>query len=303
MKNNPFFSVILPTYNRSGFIGKAIDSVLTQIFTDFELIIIDDGSTDNTKEVVSSFSDERISYYYQKNQERSVSRNNGIQKAQGTYICFLDSDDYFLPSHLSVLYANIEKNNFTIALFHTYQQYVRNGRVEDMICYDNYINHDLLETDCRLINNVWLFSPSIQTTAIHKNICSNILFDSYPIPFECYEFMGRVAAFYNVVKIPEKTVLMQLHENNSTVYDVRFLESSKTAFEYILSSSIYSNIKNHFSVKEKFYSIYIGLADCYSRSGNKIVASKYLLKGLLYKTNFKNIRQLLGIARNVFLFK
>lgn len=106
----PFFSIILPTYNRAHFLPKAIASVLEQTFEDWELVIVDDGSTDNTREIVTSFMDPRIVYIYQVNQERSVARNNGIKKATGQYICFLDSDDYFLPEKLSNYKTAIEQS-------------------------------------------------------------------------------------------------------------------------------------------------------------------------------------------------
>ena len=98
---NPFFSIILPTYNRAHMIGKAIESVLAQTYTNWELLIIDDGSTDNTKQVIETYTDNRIRYLYQQNAERSAARNNGIAHAQGQYICFIDSDDYYFANHLS----------------------------------------------------------------------------------------------------------------------------------------------------------------------------------------------------------
>lgn len=101
----PYFSVILPTYNRAHLLSKAIESVLAQTFTDWELLIVDDGSTDTTKELVTAFADERIRYIYQENQERSAARNNGIKQARGAYICFLDSDDYFLEMKLENLHS------------------------------------------------------------------------------------------------------------------------------------------------------------------------------------------------------
>jgi glycosyltransferase involved in cell wall biosynthesis len=299
VKENPYFSIILPTYNRAAFIGKAIDSVLTQTFKDFELIMIDDGSTDNTKEVVSKYSDERIAYYYQENQERSVARNNGISKVKGQYICFLDSDDYYLPNHLGVLYENIVSRNSPIALFHTYQIYCVGGKEEIVEYFDNYKNDRLSETNCRLINNVWLFSPAVQTIAIHKEIAKKISFDLNTIPFECYEFIGRVGAEYNIIKINKRTVVMQIHDNNSTGYNLKLLEGSLNAFQYILSNSIYNNIKSHASVKNRFYTIYTGLADCYSRAGEKMKAMKFLLLSLRFKTDLKNIRLLGGIIKNI----
>src|SRR5690606_25041004 len=94
MTDTPFFSIILPTYNRGPLLSKSISSVLSQKFTDFELIVVDDGSTDNTREVVQSFSDPRIHYYYKENEERNFARNFGISMAKGKYVCFLRSEEH-----------------------------------------------------------------------------------------------------------------------------------------------------------------------------------------------------------------
>jgi len=105
------FSIIIPTYNRAAFLPKAIESVLSQTYTGWELIIVDDGSTDNTKEVVSQYRDERIKYIYQDNAERCVARNNGIEHASGDYVCFLDSDDEYLENYLYDLSEIISAHN------------------------------------------------------------------------------------------------------------------------------------------------------------------------------------------------
>lgn len=104
------FSIVIPTYNRADFLPKAIESVLAQTFADWELIIVDDGSTDNTKEVVSQYSDSRITYIYQENAERSAARNNGITHSVGEYVLFLDSDDYYLSNFLNDLNQAITDN-------------------------------------------------------------------------------------------------------------------------------------------------------------------------------------------------
>ena len=91
----PRVSVIIPTYNCQTYIAEAVESVLAQTYQDFELIVIDDGSTDNTRQVLEPYLD-RIIYLYQENQGESVARNRGIQVAQGEYIAFLDSDDLWL---------------------------------------------------------------------------------------------------------------------------------------------------------------------------------------------------------------
>jgi glycosyltransferase involved in cell wall biosynthesis len=105
--NTPFFSIIIPTYNRANLLKEAIISVLHQTYTDWELIVVDDGSTDESVTIVKSFMEKRIHYYFQKNQGKSVARNLGIEMAKGSYICFLDSDDYFLSHHLESIRERI----------------------------------------------------------------------------------------------------------------------------------------------------------------------------------------------------
>ena len=120
MKINPYFSLIIPSYNRAHSIKKAINSILEQSFQDFEIIVIDDCSTDNTANVIESMRHPKIHYFRNElNQERCISRNIGIEKATGTYICFLDSDDYHLPHHFEILYDEIQKQNEPKGFFFT----------------------------------------------------------------------------------------------------------------------------------------------------------------------------------------
>lgn len=103
-------SVIMPVYNGEKYIRSAIDSVLNQTFQDFEFIIINDGSIDNTENIVKSYKDKRIRYYYQKNMGPGLARNFGMSVAQGEFISFIDSDDVYFKSKLEEQ-TNILKNN------------------------------------------------------------------------------------------------------------------------------------------------------------------------------------------------
>ncbi|MFC1859247.1 glycosyltransferase family 2 protein [Thermodesulfobacteriota bacterium] len=97
---NPLVSVIIPTYNRGWIIQEAIDSVLAQDFSDFELIVVDDGSDDQTEDILASYQ-KNIIVFRQYNQGVSAARNKGIAEAAGQFIAFLDSDDLWLPKKLS----------------------------------------------------------------------------------------------------------------------------------------------------------------------------------------------------------
>ena len=97
----PFFSIVIPLYNKEPFIEKTIQSVLDQTFKDFEIIIINDGSTDKSLGEVECLNDERISIFTIINQGVSHARNHGIHKAKGHYIAFLDADDYWESEFLT----------------------------------------------------------------------------------------------------------------------------------------------------------------------------------------------------------
>lgn len=100
----PFFSIIIPLYNKQDYISNTLLSALSQTFSDFEIIIVNDGSTDNSEAQVKTFNDARIQYLNTENRGVSSARNTGIEKASGNVIAFLDADDIWTPNHLEVLY-------------------------------------------------------------------------------------------------------------------------------------------------------------------------------------------------------
>ena len=100
IERKPQLTVIIPTYNRGWILKEAIDSVLTQDYKDFELIVVDDGSTDNTSEILASYGND-IKVLFQENKGVSAARNRGIAEASGQFIAFIDSDDLWLPQKLS----------------------------------------------------------------------------------------------------------------------------------------------------------------------------------------------------------
>ncbi|MEW6186166.1 MAG: glycosyltransferase family A protein, partial [Thermodesulfobacteriota bacterium] len=97
--STPAVSVIIPTYNRAEFVIQAVESVFKQTFADFELILVDDGSSDETRAALEPYSD-CITYLYQSNRGVSSARNLGLKIAQGKWLAFLDSDDLWLPEKL-----------------------------------------------------------------------------------------------------------------------------------------------------------------------------------------------------------
>jgi len=105
----PLISVVIPAYNHEKFVGAAIESVLDQSYQNFEIIVIDDGSTDRTAEVIQSYDDTRITYLYQDNQDAYNTINRGMGLTQGDFIAILNSDDIYAPNRLERLIEAQEK--------------------------------------------------------------------------------------------------------------------------------------------------------------------------------------------------
>jgi glycosyltransferase involved in cell wall biosynthesis len=279
--SEPFFSVIIPTYNRANFLYKAIESVLSQTYKGFELIIIDDGSTDNTKEIISKYQDERIIYFYQENKERSAARNQGIALSSGKYICFLDSDDYYLNNRLELLYKEIEKLNFPIVFFYTGILYFSEGtftKKEEV----NKGEENPLEFFVRAIIGV----PQV---CISISILNKYKFNTELIVGEDMELWFRIAHEYNYIFLEEQNTVVAVEHNTRTVtksnYN-RFIHLKKT-LKVCFSKE---HPAYHISRKYKNYMwsyLNFGLAKLYITQNLRLKATYTLIISLVY--NFKNI--------------
>ena len=115
-------SIIIPTYNSAGLVSEAIESVLSQTFFDYEIIVIDDGSTDNIKDCIKKYSG-KIKYFFQNNQGPAAARNNGIKYSKGEYISFLDADDLWTEEYLNKTFNLIAKNNLDVVITDYYVDY------------------------------------------------------------------------------------------------------------------------------------------------------------------------------------
>lgn len=226
----PFFSVILPTYNREKLLRKAIDSVLKQTFTNFELIIINDGSTDNTENIVFDYTDKRIAYIKNDtNLERCLSRNKGIKQAKGKYICFLDSDDYHLHNHLEKLHSFIKKNDEPEAFFFTNSwNETSNGIRTERLC-PNYNEYDSFVYFLR-------YTVNPQRWAVHRSIINKHLFDPKITICEDMDTSLRIAAAgVPIYQLNERTTVYVAAEDSFTVSDTFKAEKELHYFKKIFN--------------------------------------------------------------------
>lgn len=305
----PFFSVIIPAYNRAPFIKKAIQSVIDQTFTDFELIVIDDASNDNTAEIVQSFSDSRIIYVRNEtNLERCISRNKGITLAKGNYICFLDSDDYHLPNHLDVLYNAINVKNYPVALFFTN-------------AWNTSLDGNLSERFCpplsayNIFHYIVTFTFNPQRMCIHRSILQEFLFDPNVFVCEDLDLSARIATKYQIIQVPERTTVYVHHPDSFTGGDrkkpFKELENYKKIFakpelknkipgksQRRIQSMCFFHMAIYFEKKKQIIKMYKSIIRSfflcpagYNRKTNKILMVMFLYNlpifGSLYKKNNK----------------
>ncbi|MBU1086123.1 MAG: glycosyltransferase [Candidatus Omnitrophica bacterium] len=194
---NPFFSVIIPTFNRCGFLKQAIESVLSQTETDFELIIIDDGSTDNTAQMIQDIADKRLVYVYQAQQGVSSARNQGIALAKAEFIAFLDSDDCFKPEKLQITRDYI--NRFPdIQIFHTEEIWYRDQKLLNQKKIhqkpDGWVFDNALKLCC----------IGMSTTVVKKELFKHIgYFDQTMMACEDYDLWLRASTVYPFKLIPQ----------------------------------------------------------------------------------------------------
>ena len=196
MKNS-FISVIVPTYNRADFVGETIESILNQTYKNFELIIVDDGSTDNTEEVIRKFKDSRIKYIKTDNWGGPARpRNTGIKKAKGEYIAFCDDDDMWLPEKLEKQIKVFQVSNETAML------YTRFRTVEGEIISNRIFPENGKYNSGNMFKSIYLRNLiACSSVMVKRSVLDQVgLFNADPnlIAIEDADLWLRIALKYNI---------------------------------------------------------------------------------------------------------
>lgn len=198
-------SIIIPAYNASEYINDCLDSCIKQNHYNVEIIVIDDGSTDNTGDIVKSYSDRRIKYIYKENGGSASARNSGIRNSSGDYIIFLDSDDLILPERITVHLESL-KNKEKIITYSDFR-YIKNhnndneykhkfkfysGDVLDKILYKNFIPTNCATYPRSFINDIGIFNEEIRNCEDTEFLIRAFL-AGYKV-----EYLDKVLAYYRL---------------------------------------------------------------------------------------------------------
>lgn len=220
--DTPLVSVLIPTYNRSSLIGNAIESVLAQTYENYEIIIIDDGSTDDTGAVVNKFNSLRIKYIYQENKGRSAARNLAFNLSQGDYIAFLDSDDMFHPQKIELQVAHLESHP-------EYGMSYTSARVIDEQGKEIF-RDDISEESCpyyRAVDSGWLYDKIVfyipvtvllPTVMVRADVLRMVGgFDEAFLRFEDTDLWRRLAKVTPILALDEPLTTVLTHSGNRMV--------------------------------------------------------------------------------------
>lgn len=257
MANKLFFSIVIPTYNRATFITKTVESVLNQTYPDFEIIIVDDGSTDGTSEVVHAIKDPRIRYFKKENEERAKARNYGTFLAKGDYITFLDSDDVLLPDYFLNANQSIVKYAYPAFLHLGYEVSTIDGK--QIYKADHLQNDDI---DFLIRGN----SLSCVGCFLRADICKTFLFneDKNLSGSEDWELWFRLLANHGIKTDNRISARMYDHENRSVssshVEETKLVMRKELALKYAFEDPMVTrHYKKHYKKIDAFGDSYIAL--------------------------------------------
>jgi glycosyltransferase involved in cell wall biosynthesis len=239
-------SIIINCYNSEAYIKKAIESVISQTYNNWEIILWDNHSKDKTRKIVLDFKDDRIKYFSAPTfTTLSLARKNAIQKAKGTYLAFLDSDDYWDPNKLSLQIAEFKKNN-EVGIVHTnFNLVTENDDVKVKIQENYYSTIKQVEYSNRKIYKKLLYSNFIifSSLMIRKNIYDQIggINENFN-QNEDYELLLKASLITNSTNISQILTHYRIHSNNQSHGNIEL--------SYLENQVIYKNLQ------EKWFSFF-----------------------------------------------
>jgi glycosyltransferase involved in cell wall biosynthesis len=291
----PFFSIVIPTYNRVDLLPKTLATVFAQSFQDFEVIVVDDGSTDNTIKVLQELqkTSSQLAYFTQKNSERGVARNKGIQNSTGKYITFLDSDDWLYPDYLQTAFDEITRLNEPAFLHTAYEVVLPDGKV--------LAKADHLQTDDykMLIHGNPL---SCMGWFLHREKTKRFQFpeDRNIAGSEDWAFALIIVANFGIKTCSKITSALVNHEARSVLsyHEDKLEKRTKSAFAFALqdtkTNEVYGKHKKRIIA---YLDAYIALHLAMSKK--RVAALRYVWKTLTGYPLFFTERRFWAILKNL----
>lgn len=291
--NSPYFSVIIPSYNRIIFLPGLIESLRNQSYKDFEIIIVDDGSTDDTALYIQSLNDINIRYIHKQNGGVSSARNVGLQHAKGKYINFFDSDDLAYPNHLAAANTFFEKNkDCKVVIFDYNWGNEERSRFKTVSNRYKHANAEILKHNFISTNSIFIAKEITDTLPFNENL----------IISEDWEYWIRLSlrakfciqnTVTSYITEHKNRSLNQIHPNDLLTQKRYFFNSLKIEEELK-----HLHYYNQNTLIAHFDSL---IALNYALVGNKIETIRYFLNSLKLDASSLFNRRSLAIMKHLFL--
>lgn len=294
MKPSPFFSIVIPTYNRADCLVENLSALLRQSFESYEIVVVDDGSTDNTEAVVMSLSSPRIRYFKTENSERSHARNFGMRVASGQYINYFDSDDVMYDNRLETVYNFIVERQMPDVLF-THYDFVDSNKKQIGTVSRYYQSF----TDDLLFNNFLACGSVFLKRMVARNF--NFNEDRRLITAEDWELWLRVHTTHEFVECKASTFAIRQHEQRSLaqISANRIEERDGFFASLVLHNKNFENsfgrMRQHLFVADR----YTFIALSYAIIGSKKLAGRFLIKALNSTVRVVGRRRFWGVIKNM----
>jgi glycosyltransferase involved in cell wall biosynthesis len=267
-----FFSIIIPSYNRASLITETINSVCAQTFQNWECIVVDDGSTDNTRGVIEALSiqDDRIRYIYQDNAERSNARNNGIRNAKGQWICFLDSDDLYEENHLQQLHDRL-KDQKDAGFYFTACKILHEGQLTSIQteAYDNEPDYFIRQS----------IIPA--RVCIHRSILEKFQFDPRIVIVEDSVLWTQIHLHYPTTFLPIDSVVYRWHDENSVNIKNNCFYPRLKGLQLLFKDPFVSTKISRKSQQKALSNCYYGIAKYYALKRNFVQLVWHITRSIL----------------------
>lgn len=305
MMSQPLVSVIIPAFNAQNYISETIDSIIAQSYTNIEIIVVDDGSTDNTAEIIKSYNN-IVKYVYQNNSGGcSVPRNTGISVCKGELLTFIDSDDLMPPNRVESQVSFLCNHLDIDLVFSDYQNFGLHGKSSSTHFQECPNFHKFLDGKNEIIIDracEYLADENFGisgTFMLRRRLLNHVSgFNTALKACEDFHFYYQLARFTRVGVINQVGMLRRLHDNNMTKSEYKMFSEGIKCYKMLIDSEHNNIAKDH--LKRNLAIRWRALGRYFTNNGKYMKALSSEIKGFASDVRIKSMFSLLtGVARAV----